>query len=190
MNRLEAGLLDVVSHLDEARVRYMVFGGYANLYWGRPRLTEDLDFKVVVPEAEWAGFITGLGRRFSLLAEDPLGFARETRVIPLETSAGVLADLVLAGIPYEEEAIERARAVEVNGRPVRLCTAEDLVLHKIISDRPRDRDDVEGIITRQGGSLDRGYLDHRIQELARDLERPDSLEFYRACLRKAQHGAS
>ncbi|MBI5416269.1 MAG: hypothetical protein HZA29_05590 [Candidatus Omnitrophica bacterium] len=36
--------------------------------------------------------------------------------------------------------------------------AEDLLLHKLLSDRPRDREDARGIILRQGGKLDMEYV--------------------------------
>ena len=68
---------------------------------------------------------------------------------------------------------------------MRVCTAEDLVLHKVISDRGRDRDDVGGVVARQGASLDRSYLDPKVREMAAGLERPDILEFYRSCLKQA-----
>ena len=73
----------------------------------------------------------------------------------------------------------------VAGTNVRLCAAEDLVLHKLASERPRDREDVEGVIVRQAGALDREYLDPLVSDLAGALERSEIVEFYRACLRKA-----
>ncbi len=94
-------------------------------------------------------------------------------------------DLVLAGIPYEEAAIHRAVPVEVAGRPVRFCTAEDLILHKLASSRARDRDDARGVIVTQGPALDRTYLDPRVRQLAGGLEQPEVAEFYRDCLRAA-----
>src|SRR5438093_4235341 len=147
----------------------MVIGGFANLYWGRPRLTQDLDIKVNIAEPSWAEFLEVLGRRYRLLAPDPLAFARETHVIPLSAPSGIRTDLILASLPYEEEALQRAVTVEVGGRPVRVCTAEDLVLHKVISDRGRDRDDVGGVVARQGASLDRSYLDPKVREMAAGL---------------------
>ena len=70
-------------------------------------------------------------------------------------------------------------------RRVRLCTSEDLVLHKLASERPRDLDDVEGVIVRQRTAIDRGYLDPLVRSLSEALDRPDILAHYRACLRKA-----
>ena len=189
MNRLEAALADVARHLDDEGVPYMVFGGFANLHWGRSRLTEDLDIKVHVAESRWPAFVAALGRRFRILSDDALAFARETRVIPVETPSGIRVDLVLAGLPYEVEAIRRAVELPVETSKVRLCTAEDLILHKIISERARDRDDVEGVILRQASRLDRGYLDPRINDLAAGLERPDIANRYREHLRQAGLGA-
>lgn len=185
MTSLEAALVDVATYLESERVPYMVIGGYANLHWGRPRLTEDLDVKVQLAEFSWTGFLAGLGSRFRLLAKDPLELLQATQVVPVQTPTGVRVDLIVAGLPYEEEAIRRAIPIEVHGRRIRICAAEDLILHKILSDRPRDGEDVEGVILRQGGALDREYLDAHVRELAAGLERPDLLEFYAECLRKA-----
>jgi hypothetical protein len=185
VNRLEAALIDVARHLEGSGVPYMVFGGFANLHWGRSRLTEDLDVKVRLDQSRWPEFLAGLGRRFRVLPADALAFAHETHVIPIETPTRVRVDLVLAVLPYEEEAIRRAVVLPVGPATVRLCTAEDLILHKIVSERARDRDDVEGVVLRRGALLDRDYLDPRIHELAAGLERPEIASYYHECLRKA-----
>jgi hypothetical protein len=188
MNRLEAALVDVAGHLRDAKIPFMVIGGFANLFWGRPRLTEALDLKIVVDEDRWPDLIENLRAEFAILPSDPLSFMRETRVLPIVTRSGIRADLVCAGLPYEAEAVRRARSVTIGGAPVPVCTPEDLVLHKLVSERPRDREDVEGVIHRQGGALDRGYLDPRVHELALGLERPEIEDFYRAGLRAAGAG--
>jgi hypothetical protein len=185
MNQLEAALLEVATALDDLRVPYMVIGGFANLRWGKPRLTQDIDFKVELDESRWGDALAMLSRRFRILVDEPIGFLRETRVLPVATRNGVRADLVVAGLPYESEAIRRAIAVRVAARDVRLCTAEDLVLHKVLSDRPRDREDVEGIVLTQRERIDRAYLDPRVHAIAAGLERPEIEEFYRECLRRA-----
>jgi len=185
MNLLEAALADLAGFLSEFRVPYMVIGGFANLRWGRPRLTQDLDLTVLVPEGELSQFLARLGKRYHLLAPDPLGLARETRVVPLATSAGVRADLILAGLDYEQAAVRRAVSVPVAGLTVCLCTAEDLIVHKLASQRLRDQEDAEGVIVRQGPALDRAYLEPLVQQVAAELDRPAIVEFYRACLGKA-----
>ena len=62
--------------------------------------------------------------------------------------------------------IDRAVNVQVGKTPVSFCTAEDLILLKIISDRPKDIDDVRGILRFQKEKFDYDYLEPRIAELA------------------------
>ncbi len=45
---LEKGLLEIVSFLEDAAIPYMIIGGFANLAWGVPRTTQDVDITVQV----------------------------------------------------------------------------------------------------------------------------------------------
>lgn len=175
---LERGLLEILLFLEKANVPYMVIGGFANLVWGVPRTTQDLDITISIAEEKLSEFLARVTQTFLVLPEDPQEFIRQTRVLPLETSNGLRIDLILAGLPYEEAAIRRARKVEIQGHSICVCSPEDLVIHKIVSERPRDREDVEGIFRQQGGNLDFGYLDPIIYELGKALEKPEIVEFY------------
>jgi hypothetical protein len=53
---------------------------------------------------------------------------------------------------------------------VHVVTPEDLILMKIISERPRDVADAEAIARRRIAELDLAYLEPRIRELATALE--------------------
>jgi hypothetical protein len=70
------------------------------------------------------------------------------------------------------------------GFSVRVCSPEDLIVHKALSERPKDLEDVRGIIRAQGPALDRAYLDPLIRGLAEDLSRPAIWEFYLSCWKK------
>ena len=49
-----AALREVKEFLDQRGVRHLVIGGVANAVWGRPRATQDADFKVMVGrEKDW-----------------------------------------------------------------------------------------------------------------------------------------
>ncbi len=174
---LETALAGVARLLDGLRIPYMVIGGFAVTVWGQPRFTADLDMTIQcsVPEQT---LIERLLRSLTSLVADPVRFVQERRVLPARTSEGIAVDIVFAGLPYEVTAIERAVPVEVAGYSVRICTAEDLIVHKIISSRPRDREDVLGIVRRQGNRLDRSYLAPIVRELATALDQPDILDFY------------
>jgi len=185
MTRLEAALLDLGAFLDEHHLPYMVIGGFANLHWGSERFTRDVDLSVEVADEALPDLLKHLESRFSLAVADPLEFVRRTHLVRLTTRTGVDADLMIAVLPYEREAIRRAVAVDVAGRTVRLCTPEDLVIYKLASERPQDAVDVEGIVMRQGARLDREYLWPRVRDLVAGLERPEVETFFTKALAKA-----
>ena len=183
---LEKGLLEIVSFLEDAVIPYMIIGGFANLAWGVPRTTQDVDITVQVAEEDLPGFVRDIGKGFSILPANPEDFVKETRVLPVQTSNGIRIDLIFAGFPYEEAALGRAREVTIQGLAVRICSPEDLIIHKIISERPRDREDVEGIFREQGPNLDFIYLDLIVHQLGEALSRSDIVEFYEAMKRALQ----
>jgi len=157
--------------LAELAVPHMVIGGLANAVWGVPRATLDIDLTLWVEEPRIPDVVQSLCSLFTCLAEDPKQFVQQTRVLPLDI-AGVKADLIFGLLPFERDAISRAVTHQVAGESVPFSTAEDLVLHKIVSDRERDRDDVRGILRVRRGKLDLDYLEPRVRELARLLDRP------------------
>jgi len=139
--------------------------------WGVPRATLDVGVTVWVDEPRLNEVVDGLCARFRPLVPDPLGFLRQTRVLPLDVD-GVRADVLFALLPYERTAIDRAVQKEVAGRPVRFCSAEDLILHKALSERPKYLEDLRGVLAVRRGSLDTAYLEPRLRELADLLDRP------------------
>jgi len=181
MNVLEQAVVAAARLLDEARIPYMVIGGLANLVWGVPRTTLDVDITVWVADGDLAALVDRLRPVFRCLPSDPVAFARETRVLPVETAAGTRVEFILGQLPFEERAIRRAAVRSVGGADVRFCTAEDLVAHKIISPRTRDREDVKGILRVQRDRLDRAYLDKLVRDLADGLEQPEIGAFYQEC---------
>ena len=181
MTALERSLREIVTFLEARSVPYMIIGGIANLVWGIPRTTLDIDLTVwVEPEREKALIRDLLG--FKALPEDPEQFVHETRVLPLLVS-DFRVDVIFGGLPYEEQAIRRAKPVEMAGRLVRVCSPEDLIIHKIISERPKDIEDIRGVIRATGGALDRGYLDPLVRGLARDIGRPEIWETFQDALK-------
>ena len=184
MNALEQAVGSLARFLEEQHVPYMVIGGIANLVWGEPRSTLDVDASVLVEEATWPEFMKALRRSFHVIPKNPLGFLRDTHVLPVETAEGVRIDLLWARLPYEHKAIARATMEEVAGCRVRVCRPEDLIIHKIVSDRSKDREDVRAIVRHQGSRLDRRYLNQAIRDLSRALDQPELLIFLNECFRQ------
>jgi hypothetical protein len=180
----ERTLAALAAALDGAGIPYMVIGGVAVLVHGVPRLTRDIDVTVLLPVSDVARLREALGPGFATLVDDPESFVEETRVLPVRAADGTRVDLIFAGLPFEEEAIGRAKPEELGSATVKVCAPEDLILHKILSSRPRDLEDVEGIVRARGDTLDRERLDRVIRALAVDLESPEILDFWRGLWRE------
>lgn len=179
MTAQERALTDLARLLAEARIPYMVIGGLANAVWGEPRATLDIDVTLWVEDAAISAAIDVLSRSFRPLVTDPPGFIAETRVLPLESTDGVRIDAIFGMLPFEHEAVQRAVTFAIAGVQVSFCTAEDLVLMKIISERERDLSDARAVVARRLAELDLHYLEPRVTELAELLVRPEILARWR-----------
>jgi hypothetical protein len=63
----------------------------------------------------------------------------------------------IAETSFQREVLERRVAAGVEGRDVKLVSAEDLILFKLVAGRPRDLIDVQDVLFTQG-ELDEPYL--------------------------------
>lgn len=155
-------------------IPYAIIGGVAVQRWGQPRLTRDVDMTVLLPPGREEPALREIANAFPPRIENGVAFALEHRVLPVEVPGGSEADISL-GLPgYEEEVIARAVAYDLGeGRQVRLCSAEDLIIHKALAGRPQDVLDIEGVVARQGKALDLPYVRRWLDELARVADDPE-----------------
>ncbi len=162
-------------------------GGVANAIWGRPRATQDVDFKVLLGEHSIGEFVALIGAHFKSRVANPDTFARRTYVLPIYASNQVAIDLGLGFLPYEEQAIEHAASIEYQGTIFPVCTAEDLILLKAISERAKDWSDIEGVLMRQGEKLDQAYILDWLEQFAQALEQPELVQRYKQLLEQIRH---
>ena len=186
MTEQERALRRLAAFLDRQQVPYVVIGGLAVAVWGDPRATLDIDTSIWVPEDSVESFVLEAGNDFELLVDNPEAFVEETRVLPLRSAEGVRIDLIFGQLPFEKEAIERGIEIETGTGSVRFCTAEDLILMKILSDRDRDQSDARGVTLRRMKQLDLEYLEPRLRELANLLNKPTILKRWEAWREEAE----
>jgi predicted nucleotidyltransferase len=179
MTALERAIVEIVGVLEALDIDYMLIGGIANAVWGEPRATVDVDVTIAVDEPSIPATIERLAEHVRVAVADPVSFVGQTRVLPVDTRSGVRADVIFALLPFEMNALRRARSVRLAGRDVRVVTPEDLIVMKIISERPQDLADAEGLTRRRVHELDLVYLDPLVREMATSLERPDILDRWR-----------
>jgi len=59
------------------------------------------------------------------------------------------------------------------GKSIRICSAEDLIIHKAVAGRPQDIRDIEGIVYRQRDALDASYIRRWLSDFADVLADPE-----------------
>ena len=159
MNELLDAVIAFQSLLEKKGIATMAIGGIAVGVWGEPRLTRDIDMKVLVHREDRARLLAVL-RVFTPLDDNPDDSFRRLGLAFFHDSNGVRIDVMLADTVFDEAAIKRARVVTLfKGKTIRVCTAEDLVVYKMLSTRLKDRADVESVIQKQGDALDNAYIE-------------------------------
>ena len=174
------------SKLDESGIRNAVIGGLAVAAWGRPRVTDDVDVKVDVTRSEVEKLVELMAPEFRPV-ESAVEHAKSIGVLFLDGPDNVRLDLLLADLGFDGQALERAVEREVvPGFSARLCTAEDLILYKLITTRPRDREDVRSVLQEQGDQLDRAYVEHWLGLFEQALDDSTLVPTFRAMLQEGE----
>lgn len=146
-------------HLQQHGIDSMLIGGVAVAIWGEPRLTRDVDLKVLLVREEAKRLVDVLTKHYQLLAETPEKTLQQFGFLFTKDAAGVRLDLLLAETAFDTEALQRKRTVTLEPQlSIQVASPEDLIIYKMISTRPRDHEDVVGIIRRQQDGLDDAYV--------------------------------
>jgi len=171
-------LAELAAALGRLERRWYLFGAQAVVLWGRPRTSLDIDVTVELGVDETPRLVRALGEaglelRIHTGIDD---FVRRTRVLPfLHAASGVPVDVVLAGPGLEERFFERARIVRIGGADVPVLCPGDLVVTKILAGRPKDLEDVRGILAERVNSLDLPAIRSTLRELEEALGQSDLL---------------
>ncbi len=180
---LESALADLMGWLDAAHIPSMIIGGVAASVLGRPRLTRDVDALAVLPEADWAEAIR-LAPQFNILSriDNALQFAKRSRVLLMRhTTSGIDVDLTFGELPFERAAVANCENHDVGGIRVRLPRVEDLLVMKAIARRPKDVEDLQGLLAAHP-ELDVASARRWIREFAIAMSMPDMLREFDALL--------
>jgi predicted nucleotidyltransferase len=137
-------------------VDFAFTGGVAVGVWAAPRQTKDVDLCGSLPVAQ-------VDRLLGLQDGIRSGSGELPDIVRFRVDDWDV-DLFVSKDAYDRECLRRAIAVEVDGVQVRVVTAEDLLIHKMIKlrhDRKRllqDLADVRAVVDARGDGLDWEYI--------------------------------
>jgi predicted nucleotidyltransferase len=174
---LRAALADLAQWLDEAGVSSMIIGGVAASVLGQLRLTQDIDVLAIAPESRWIELLNA-GARHGITPRipDTIAFAARSRVLLMRHEAsGIDIDLTLGGLAFEEAAVSRSRCHAIGGLTIRLPSVEDLLVMKAVAGRPKDIQDIEGLLA-ANPNVDVTFVRHWVREFATAMSMPTLLE--------------
>jgi hypothetical protein len=163
----------------ERKLRWYLFGAQAAIVWGSPRLSADVDVTADIRAEALDEYITAMrGQGFDLAFSDA-DFVERTRVLPfLHRASRMPLDVVLAGPGLEDEFLERAISVDVEGTLVPVISPEDLIATKILAGRPKDIEDIRGVLHERRESLDVERIRAVLGLLERALGQSDLLPLF------------
>ncbi len=153
-SRLTTGLKRAHQVLSKAGLAHALIGGMAaNLYRREARATQDIDFAVRASAAE----ILALIDAFRSAGWTPVVRTPKTETLRLAHDDLPPIDILIAGTPFEQSAIERAKTLDVDDREMLIVTPEDLIVYKLIAGRGHDYEAV-GAILNTMPRLDTAYV--------------------------------
>ena len=130
---LEKDFEDFISLLNQFSVEYLVVGGYAMAFHGRPRYTGDLDI--------WIGISESNSEKMLLVLRD-FGFAS----LPFQKQ-DFLKENIINQIGYPPLRIDILTSVDgiVEGLNINFVNLKHLIANKKASGRPQDKIDIKNL---------------------------------------------
>lgn len=172
-------LADLARAFDALGIPWYLFGAQAAIVYGVARLTADVDVTAFVPSGAVPASLDtieahGFQRRF-LDAK----FAEQSRVIPItHLATGLPVDIVLPGPGLEEQFLERAALLSIDGVAVPVIELSDLVILKVLAGRPKDLDDLAALMRIQRGRIDTARVRDVLGALEAALGQSDLLRTF------------
>lgn len=141
---LHEDLKELLRSLNSTGVEYLIIGAFAVAYYGRPRLTGDLDLFARPSSENAERLLLGL-RQFSEggIDFDPEDFARDERMLRIGREPNRVDILSSISAVSFDEAWANRVAAEVGGVPVSFISLEQLIRNKKATGRLKDAADVD-----------------------------------------------
>jgi len=171
----------ITAALHQAGIAYMLSGSFASAYYGAPRSTQDIDLVIQANPAQLRAFVQSLPGNEYYVDVDAALEAQKRRSLfnVIDLASGWKIDLIIRKLrPFSEEEFRRRQQVNLDGTPLFLASAEDVVISKLewskLARSQRQIEDVAAILRARWVELDLSYLEKWILELGLSKEWNDA----------------
>ena len=153
-----------VDALNRIGIPFMVVGSFSSNVYGIPRSTKDADF-VIQAEGNAVDLLaTEIANEFTLDPQASFETVTGTTTYRLthRDSAFLIELFLLSADPHDVARFARRVNGFLEGQPIQIPTAEDVIITKLRwsrhGSRQKDIDDVRGVLAVQGTQLDFDYV--------------------------------
>ena len=162
------------SSMEAINCRGYFIGGVAASMLGRPRLTRDVDAVILIDDTEVEYFLNSTKKQgINPRIDDILSFSQRSNVLLLVHNAtNINIDVSIGLLPFEYETFHRSKFLKFSGVSLRVPTPEDLIIMKTVAGRPRDFEDIRGIIVAHP-DLDKTRIENWVRQFANTLDSPE-----------------
>lgn len=161
--------------LESAGIPFMLTGSFALGYYGKPRMTRDLDFVVALIARQVDGLVAAFSQDFYIDEGAVRTAVKSQRMFNLmHFASGIKVDLIVRkDSEYRQVEFERRKPVELANVSTWITSREDLILSKLIWARDANSElQKRDVRTLLDDSVDWSYL----REWATKLGISDMLE--------------
>ena len=160
------GALELAGALNRQSFRYALIGGLAAGYRTHARFTRDVDFLLYVPQIALPALLDELSLRG--FAMDPVATIREWTQHHMTTLSyhGIRVDWLKPVIPAYEHVMDKATEENWLNHPIRVASAEGLILLKLLAFRTQDVLDIENLVAAHRDKLDVDWIRTEWQTVA------------------------
>jgi hypothetical protein len=159
-------LRHVTTTLDRLGCPYLVTGSVATIFYGEPRLTNDIDVVVALPLERVAEFCRAFPSPGYYLAEEDVRSAvtEHGQFNIIHPASGLKVDVLIpADTPFNQSRFARVRRVKPSpDYDASFASAEDVIIKKMEYYREGGSEkhlrDITGVLRISGDNVDRAYI--------------------------------
>jgi hypothetical protein len=163
--------------LESSGMPYMLTGSYASAVHGTPRATQDIDIVIGPSQTQLMSLLQQLPETSYYVSHEAAldALARRGQFNVIDFATGWKVDFIIVKArEFSREELKRRRVIELDGVPLYVASAEDLLIAKLewakLGASARQLEDAAGIVRMQAEQLDRTYVERWVAELGLDQQ--------------------